>query len=146
MSITITAFFNYNVFNLASSLAYDLGTPSTNLSYYRTNFAIGKLSVAAGNFLQLTGQFVGGVSNALYVGALDLGGSTNLLGSLLDLDINLYYDNSDLANAYLNGQAYQLAGWSGSLLPLGGLPIPEPSVFALLGLGALLTLRRARRT
>ena len=98
----------------------------------------------------------GGITNALYVGLLDiqgtdrttLGGVTNGLFAALNLtDINVYYSREDPGNAWLNefipNTGYDL--WGGGLL----LPIPEPSTL-MLGLAAgvlgVLILRRNRRT
>lgn len=130
-----------HVFNLSGSESIDKGSNWVSVSQLATNFSLGTMMISLGNTLQLTG----GVANALYVGQLDLGGlGTNLLGSVLDLDVNLYYDPNTVGNGYLNGLTYDFAGWDGALIPLG-IPIPEPSSIALILLGALSVGILARR-
>jgi hypothetical protein len=128
-----------HTFDLTGSGAFDKGSNWLNMAQLATNFSIGTLSIALGNSLQLVGS---NTLNALYVGTLDIGGlSTNLLGSILDLDVNLYYDKALTANAYLNGQTFQFAGWQGALIA-----IPEPASFLAVGAGLafLMVLRRRR--
>ena len=103
-----------------------------------TNFAIGNFILAGTDSLRLTGS----VANALYVGVLDIGGLANT--NNLTLDVNLYYDANQAANAYLGGLAYDLDG-AGQLLPYPGFVIPEPSSLGFMALaGAGLMLRRKR--
>lgn len=114
-----------HLLDLAGSLAFDNGTNYAGIASVLTNFAIGSLTLSAGDGLHLTG----GASNALYVGALDFGGLayTNSLA----LDVNLYYDATLAANAYLGGNSYNFGG-AGWLTPYGTtLPIPEPGAGAL---------------
>jgi autotransporter-associated beta strand protein len=132
-----------HVLNLTGGLALDLGKDFTNFldQALVTNFSLGEFAVAPGNNVQLAGARGAGFSNALYVGWLDLGGSTNNLASALTLDVNMYYDRYDARNAYLGGLTYDLWGAGGGLL----IPIPEPatSALVLLGLGFLLRRRVA---
>ena len=145
-----------HTYDVTGSGSANWGTGFTNFDRVSTNFAIGTLSIAPGNRLMITGQVGGGITNAVYVGWLDiqglgtgslltnnLGDVTNTLLLALNLpDINLYYSREDPRNAWLNanipGTGYNL--WGGGLL----LPIPEPSAFATIavGLGLLAFLRR----
>lgn len=140
-----------HTYDVTGSGSANWGTGFTNFDRVSTNFAIGTLSIAPGNRLMITGQVGGGITNAVYVGLLDiqgidrltLGGVTNGLFAALNLtDINVYYSREDPGNAWLNefipDTGYSL--WGGSLL----LPIPEPSAFAAIaaGLGLLAFLRR----
>lgn len=133
-----------HVLDLSGGSALDLGSNFASVAELATNFSLGQLQIGAGNRLQLTGAVV----NAFYVGALDLGGlDTNALASVLDLDVNLYYDPDLADNAYLSGLIYDFDGWSGALIPLG-IPIPEASALPLVLLGAAalgMTTRRKRR-
>ncbi|NUN93863.1 MAG: PEP-CTERM sorting domain-containing protein, partial [Verrucomicrobiae bacterium] len=129
-----------HVLDLTGSGALDLGSNWLNVAQLATNFSLGRLELGLGNRLQITG----GLANAFYVGALDLGGlGTNALAGSLDLDVNLYYDPNLGENAFLAGQTYSFAGWNGSLTPLG-IPIPEPTSFLAMGAG-LMTLILLRR-
>ncbi|MCC7519598.1 MAG: hypothetical protein IT578_10480 [Verrucomicrobiae bacterium] len=127
-----------HVLDLSGSGALDLGSNWISIAQLATNFAIGTLNIAVNNSLQITG----GVANALYIGTLDIGGlNTNLLGSILTLNVNLYYDQHLAGNAYLDGKTFQFAGWEGSLIP-----IPEASTFGAMAMGlALLVVLRRRR-
>lgn len=136
-----------HTFSLAGSAALDLGSNWPSHASLATNFSIGRLGIASGNRLTLTGDHG---TNALYVGWLDLSGwSTNagaltntLLSALALPDVNLYYDEFDPNNAYLGGLVYGFDEWGvghGLLIP-----IPEPSAWLAVGLGGglLLLLRR----
>ncbi len=132
-----------HVLDLSGSGARDLGSNWMNVAQLATNFSLGRLELALGNRLQITG----GVGNAFYVGALDLGGlGTNVLASVLDLDVNLYYDPMAIENADLSGLTYNSPEWHGALVPLG-IPIPEPSPLLIAGAGLtlLIFLRREKR-
>lgn len=137
-TVTFTNGVGAHVFSLAGSDAFNLGTNFSGIAAVVSNFAIGTLVLSPGDTLQLTGN----PTNALYVGALDLGGLqyTNHLA----LDVDLYYDATLAANAWLGSNTFLLG--SGSLLPYPGfLPIPEPSPFLALGTGlALLAFLRRR--
>ncbi|NUN93455.1 MAG: autotransporter-associated beta strand repeat-containing protein [Verrucomicrobiae bacterium] len=131
-----------HVLDLSGSGALDLGSNWLNIAQLATNFSLGRLELALGNRLQITG----GVANAFYAGALDLGGlGTNALASVLDLDVNLYYDPTAIENAYLQGLIYDFDEWSGALVPLG-IPIPEPASALAVGAGLafLIVLRRRK--
>ncbi len=137
-----------HILNLAGSTALDLGSNWISHTSLATNFAIGQLSVAAGNRLTLTGEK--GV-NALYVGWLDLSAwNTNaslltntLLSALILPDINLYYDKFDSNNAYLMGQVYDFSEWGAGHGLL--IPIPEPSTMLAVGSGLVLLAFLRRR-
>ena len=112
---------------------------------YGTNFAYGELRLGSTNDIIcfLTGNSA--PSNALYVGWLDLLGSTNYVANLIaPTTINVYYAADDTRNAYLGGLTYQLenhlGGTGGLLLPV----IPEPSILMLLALAVCAMMRRRR--
>ena len=142
--------------SLSNSAALDLGH-FTNFAMVSSNFSIGTLSIQASNLLTIAGTKGGGLTNALYVGVLDIQGwSTNggylsvsntLVHALNLPNINLYFDvynpSNDWITAWLPssvpGTGYDL--WGGGLL----LPIPEPSPFLAVGAGlALLAFLRRR--
>lgn len=130
-----------HVLDLSGSGALDLGSNWLNVAQLATNFSLGRLELALGNRLQITG----GVGNAFYVGTLDLGGlDVNALTNALQLDVNLYYDPLAIENAYLGGLPYDFAGWNGALVPLG-IPIPEPSPLLIAGAGLTLLIALRRR-
>lgn len=148
-----------HLLSVSNSGALNLGQGFTSFAQVATNFAIGQLSVAGGNRLTIAGNR-DALTNALYVGWLDLQGSfdtnsyaavTNAIFQAINLpNINLYYDTYDPRNGWLNANlindsanGYQLWGPTGGML----LPIPEPSVVALaLTAGAVLIAWRARRS
>jgi T5SS/PEP-CTERM-associated repeat protein len=161
---------NQTGFNLASSaVAFTGGGMHTNAitgqdlgndgtlgfpdGFIAQNFSYGKLTLGSTNDqIQFT-MGDGGLSNALYITSLDLGGFagqfssvSNMVTSLLFApdDINIYYLYSGPGNGYLNNLTYQLAaspggGPGGFLMPA----IPEPSA-VLLALAACAMLRRKR--
>ncbi|MCC7517664.1 MAG: hypothetical protein IT578_00600 [Verrucomicrobiae bacterium] len=137
-----------HLFDLTGSGALDLGSNFLNHTELATNFSIGRLTIALDNRLVVTGQVGGGLTNALYVGVLDLSAwatnaasLTNTLQAALSLpDINLYYDKYDPNNAYLGQETFALWGGGGLLIP-----IPEPGALLLLLAGTLALARRAPR-
>ncbi|MFZ4780148.1 MAG: hypothetical protein ACOYM3_32735, partial [Terrimicrobiaceae bacterium] len=138
-----------HTYDVTGSGSANWGTGFTNFDRVSTNFAIGTLSIAPGNRLMITGQVGGGITNAVYVGWLDIqgvdfAGVTNYLGvsnvlvNALSLpDINLYYSITDHRNDWLTAvipsTGYDL--WNGGGLLL---PIPEPS--AVLSIGSAFAL------
>lgn len=143
-----------HTFDLTGSGAVDQGSNWLNVAQLATNFSIGTLSLASNNTLTLTGTRSGSLTNALYVGWLDLwaveGFSTNnmtaltnaLYASLQLPNINLYYDKNLIENAYLGGLEYSLWGSGGMVIPI---PEPHPAALTLAATLALLVLRRIRR-
>ena len=108
---------------------------------YTNNFAWGTLTIDDGNTLELEDGLSGDPDVALYVadiiGALVNGdGISNIIGNGLDI----YYDPSLVANAYLGGRNYALMG-GGELIAT-----PEPGTLAVLlpGLAAGIVVRRRR--
>jgi hypothetical protein len=147
LALGVTSGVTNHTINLAGSGALDKGSNWIDHTQLATNFSIGTLSIALGNRLTLTGH--AGGTNALYVGILDLSAwgtnavaLTNTLQGALNLNINLYYDKYDTANAYLQGVAFNL--WDGKGLLI---PIPEPSALGAgaAGLAFLIFLRRRSR-
>ena len=143
-----------HLLSISNSGALNIGQGYASFAQVASNFAIGTLSIASGNRMTLSGLTNGPVTNALYVGWLDIQGwSTNsgytsvtnsLLLALNLPDVNLYYNKYDERNQWLNdfipNTGYDL--WGGGLL----LPIPEPSPFLAVGAGlALLAFLRRRK-
>ncbi|HPA19385.1 MAG TPA: hypothetical protein PLU30_16685 [Verrucomicrobiae bacterium] len=116
-----------HIFELAG---VDLGA---NAYGYASNFAIGVLTLGAGDVLTLLDGNTGNAGTALYVGVFNA--DTNSITSAF----NIYYD-ADL-NLALGGGTYELNG--GGFL----IAIPEPGpIFAVMAsAAALLGLRRFRR-
>ena len=113
------------------------------------NFAWGRLEIASGNSLSLVdgNTTPGGALYAGEVGGASLAGSTvsNIAGAD---SINIYYDPTLPANAYLGGLSYSL-GTSGQLGPwsLQALPVLDPVLrftLALLMAGMGISLARVR--
>jgi len=119
------------------------------------NFSYGRLTLGSTNDMI---QFVmgdGGLSNALYISSLDLGGFagqfssvSNMVTSLLfaPSSINVYYLYSGPGDGYLNNLTYQLAsapggGTGGFLMPA----VPEPSALLLILAGYAILCRNRRR-
>ncbi len=137
-----------HTFNLTNSGAVDMGAVGLHAAQLATNFSMGTLSIALSNNLTVTGTKSGALTNALYVGWLDLSAwntnagtslTTTLQAALNLPDINLYYDRSDSRNAYLQDANYQLWGNGGGML----IPIPEPFIFLnVVGGMALLAMLR----
>lgn len=115
-----------------TTVAADLGATAAG---YANDFAFGTLSLATGEALVLNGINGGG---AVYVGNLDLSGGISQIAFITGNGIDLYYDPSNLANAYLGDQSYPLAG-GGTLAP-----VPEPVATVVLTVLPLM-LRRKRR-
>jgi hypothetical protein len=112
---------------------------------FLNNFAWGKLTLEAGQFLTLLdGNDTQGA--ALYVGeilglAIDWQGKliTNIKGN----GLNIYYDPLDPANAYLKGQTF--AFLNGGYLAPAVIPVPGTVWLLLTGLAGILGLRAKRR-
>lgn len=112
-----------------------------------TNFAYGEFHLGSitDQVCFACGEIPVAPGNALYIGWLDLLGSTNLIANLhAPTTINLYYDATDSRNAYLGGLSYSLTDCDlvnagGFLMPV----IPEPGTMALvIAAGALLFRRK----
>ncbi len=140
-----------HTFNLTNSGVVDMGAVGLHAAQLATNFSMGTLSIALSNNLTVTGTKSGLLTNALYVGWLDLSAwntnagtsLTNTLQVALSLpDINLYYDASDARNAYLQDASYALWGGGGLLIPI---PEPSPILIVAVGLALLAVFRGGRR-
>lgn len=150
LGLTTTA--TNHTLSLAGSGAVDMGSNWLSAAQLSTNFSIGTLSIAAGNRLTLSGTRSGALTNALYVGWLDIQGIlntndftsvTNSLVAALSLpDINLYYDKNLAENGYLRGEAFSFWGGGGMLIPI---PEPASAWITAVGLGASLLIWRRRR-
>lgn len=110
-----------------------------------TNFAYGELHLGstADQVCFACGTTPLAASNALYVGWLDLLGSTNFVANLHSpTNINIYYAADETRNSYLGAATFQLLDCNGQpgglLMPV----IPEPSVLALLFATVPLIARR----
>jgi len=133
--------------HLAGSAAHVMTTPGVDrgasFAGYDQNFAWGMLELAAGESLTV-GDADLAPGAALYVGDLILDGGVGQLTLLRTAaaDVNVYYDATRPANAYLSAQSYALVG--GGMLA----PVPEPAAWlapGAAGVGFLLA-RRARRS
>ncbi len=139
-----------HTFDLTGSGAVDMGSNGfMNVAQLATNFSIGTLSIAPSNNLTVTGTKTGSLTNALYVGWLDLSAwntnaasLTSTLQAALNLtNINFYYDMGDSRNAYLQSASYALWGGGGMLVP-----VPEPNALMLtLAAGAFFVFILGRR-
>ena len=107
----------------------DLGA---TLSGYTDNFAWGVLSLDAGNTLALEGAS----GHALYLqslSGLDFGSDPLDITNIFGDGFNIYYNTN--ADPALGDQIYMLAD-GGELIPVGEVtPVPEPSTWAMMGLG-----------
>ena len=118
----------------------------TNDLGYAANFAYGELHLGSTNdqICFTCGNIPAIASNGLYVGWLDLLGSTNFVANLHATNtIHIYYDQTDTRNAYLGGLSYSLTDCD--LVSAGGMlmpVIPEPTALAWFGAVFLLFLRR----
>ena len=84
---------------------------------YQNNFPIGVFELASGAFLELLNGN-GTSSGALYTGEFLLDGGTAQVASIsVAQGMNIYYNASNPANAYLNGETFSLNG-GGVLAPL----------------------------
>jgi hypothetical protein len=142
-----------HTFALTNSGAVDKGSNWLNVAQLYTNFTIGTLSIASYNNLTVTGTRTGSLTNALYVGWLDLqaieaaGITTNnysaltngIVAALTLPNINLYYDKNLSENAYLGGLEYDLWNGQGLLIPI---PEPSPIVIVMAGIALLAIFRR----
>ena len=108
---------------------------------YTNNFALGIFEFQAGAQVQITGATF---NNAIYAGAFELGGGLSQLASLSS-SLNIYYDPTNAANAYLNDAIHAFGDGGGSLIPIA-TAVPEPSTWAALaGLAALVAAALRRR-
>ena len=99
--------------------------------------------IDAGNILELGSALLTPEAVALYVG--DLIGAEILgdgIANIVGNGVNLYYDVTKAANAYLGGLSYALAG-GGQLL--AATAVPEPASIAVLATGVLLGGAMLRR-
>ena len=118
--------------------AADLGA---NAAGYLNNCAVGEFALGSGGAMTMIDG--GAPGGALYVGALELADGLGQLAAIKGNGMNVYYDASLAANAYLAGQSYSLSG-GGLLEPVFGL-VPEAGSAGLLGASlGLLVLRRRR--
>ena len=109
---------------------------------FATNFSWGLVSLAAGDTLSLSDGLTPG--RALYVGALDLPGGTAEIASITGNGVNIYYDDTMSANAYLGDATYALAG-GGSLAPaIANVPEPGSAFLFVAGTVLLAGVRRRR--
>ncbi len=129
-----------HILDLTGSSALDRGTNGiVQLANVTNDFALGTLMIAeAGDTLRVTGD----VANALYVGALNLGSLANT--NNLITDVNVYYDNTLVANAYLGSATYDLQG-AGMLIPFG-VPEPASMMILLFGTAGFLARHRSRKS
>ncbi|HSZ54408.1 MAG TPA: hypothetical protein VK797_02020 [Tepidisphaeraceae bacterium] len=102
---------------------------------FANNFSWGILRLDSGDSLTLQPE---SSISALYVDALALADGVKQISSISGDGVNLYYDPSNPANAYLNDQTYALSG-GGAIAP-----VPEPAGGLLIGIAAGLLARRRR--
>jgi hypothetical protein len=127
-----------NSHNLYVTGAEDRATPAG----YDNNFAWGALTLDSGQSLTLwDGNLVGG--GGFYVGVLSLADGLGQMNSINLNGVNLYYNPSLPQNDYLGDRTYHLAG-GGSIIPVPGLPAPEPSSLTFAALAGLGLLARRR--
>jgi len=110
-----------------------------SLGFQSTNFAYGTLKLGSTDNLFVTdADGDPATTNGLYIGILDIGGTTSDLDRLHS-SLNIYYREGLAENDYLGGLTYQLDG-DGFLIP-----VPEPSsLLLLLVASAAFVLRRRR--
>lgn len=113
--------------------ADDLGP--TPLGYV-DNFAWGALHLTSGAHVDLA-DAAGGDSGAVYVGVLMMEDGLSQLARI-DTGMTIYYDPTQLDNAYLQGLTWPVTG--------GGVvrPIPEPASMMLVSVGLLFIAGRRR--
>ena len=140
-------------FVVGSDAAHDFYIPGTDqgatLAGYNNNFALGTLDLTGQTLNLFDGTDTNGGAQYLEVIAgLVLTGLTvdNIIGSNTEV-LNLYYDPTQVDNAYLNGLTYAFISGYGHLIPTTTVPVPASVLLfgsGLLGLG-LLGWRRQRR-
>ena len=119
----------------------DMGRSGTG---FTDNFAWGQLILDSGGSLAL-GKGTGltaGTNGAFYTYILTLDGGINQIADITGNGVNIYYDPTNTANAYLGDKTYSLTN--------GGeiAPVPEPAALSLLaiaGFGILPLIRRRKR-
>ncbi len=119
----------------------DMGRSGTG---FTDNFAWGQLILDSGGSLAL-GKGTGltaGTNGAFYTYILTLDGGINQIADITGNGVNIYYDPTNTANAYLGDKTYSLTN--------GGeiAPVPEPAALSLLaiaGFGILPLIRRHKR-
>jgi hypothetical protein len=142
---------NKTAFNLSASHLTLQGAGTHNFTWtgtnlgrtvagYGNNFSIGVFELQSGVSLDiLNGNGSGGLG--IYVDALDLDGGVDQISSIDSNGFDIFYNSSDPANAYLDGEIYDLPG-GGEIEPIA---VPEPGATTLLLCAAGLVALRIRR-
>ena len=109
---------------------------------FNNNFAWDILQLYGSSDSLILGKGAGlarGVNGAFYTQELLLAGGVNQIADITGNGVNIYYDPTNSANAYLGDKTYSLTG--------GGevAPVPEPAALALMALGGLGMLLLKRR-